>query len=210
LVPRWINEPFARRSNLIEALVSITAPSPEVKSPSLAARLTLARNAIACVAGEYPNYKSSLGPIEVRYPFLDTRLIEYVLSIPTEQIASTRGTRYVQRMAMRGFLPDKVLFRTDKRGPDEAIVMALNRSWNFVLELVNNSRAAEAGYVDAAWLKLEFQRARHGLMQRGQTLMRFISLEMWLRAVERANSNPPADDGEATTRDAPIAFEANV
>jgi asparagine synthase (glutamine-hydrolysing) len=210
LLPHWISERFARRSNLIEALISITAPSPEVKSPSLAARLTLARNAIACVADEYPNYKSGLGPIEVRYPFLDTRLIEYVLSIPTEQIASTRGTRYVQRMAMRGFLPDKVLFRIDKRGPDEATVMALNRSWNFVLELVDNSRAAEAGYVDAARLKLEFQRARHGVMRRGQTLMRFISLEMWLRALERASSSPPADDREARTRDAQIAFEANV
>jgi asparagine synthase (glutamine-hydrolysing) len=63
--------------------------------------------------------------IESRVPFLDYRLVEFVLSLPDEYKLSCGITKLVQRAAMSGILPNAIRDRMDKLGfvtPEEVWV----------------------------------------------------------------------------------------
>ena len=52
--------------------------------------------------------------IETRYPFLDHRLVEFCLSLPSEHKLSHGWSRAVQRKAMSGLVPERILQRIFK------------------------------------------------------------------------------------------------
>lgn len=54
--------------------------------------------------------------VESRVPFLDYRLVEFVLGLPDDLKISGATTKRVLREAMRGVLPEKIRIRTDKIG----------------------------------------------------------------------------------------------
>ncbi|MCE5337666.1 MAG: asparagine synthase (glutamine-hydrolyzing) [Methanomicrobiaceae archaeon] len=54
--------------------------------------------------------------VESRVPFLDYRLVEYVMSLPEEYRIHEGVTKRVLREAMTGILPEKVRMRMDKMG----------------------------------------------------------------------------------------------
>ena len=54
--------------------------------------------------------------IESRVPFLDHPLVELVLSFPTEQKYHHGWSKFVQRKAAAGKLPDEIVWRRDKLG----------------------------------------------------------------------------------------------
>ncbi len=60
--------------------------------------------------------------IELRYPFRDLKLVEFMLGLPLEQYWSAASSRPILRRAFRGLLTDELLERTDK-----ADFMALHR-----------------------------------------------------------------------------------
>lgn len=59
---------------------------------------------------------SMANSIEARIPFLDYRLVEFVLGLPEEYKLKDGITKRVLREAMRGILPEKVRLRRDKIG----------------------------------------------------------------------------------------------
>ena len=92
--------------------------------------------------------------METRCPFLDRRLIEYSLAIPTEQKLAEGWTRLILRKAMEGILPPEVQWRVHKA----------DLTYNFVRRLLENDRQALVeslfekpevleDYVDMDWLK---------------------------------------------------------
>ena len=54
--------------------------------------------------------------IEARVPFLDYRLVEFVLGLPDDYKIARGTTKRVLREAMRGVLPERVRERVDKKG----------------------------------------------------------------------------------------------
>ena len=54
--------------------------------------------------------------VEARVPFLDHRLVEFVLGLPSEYLISQGTTKRVLREAMRGILPEPIRTRVDKIG----------------------------------------------------------------------------------------------
>lgn len=54
--------------------------------------------------------------LEARVPFLDYRLVEYSLSLPTDMLVNKGYTKHVLREAMNGILPEKIRTRKDKVG----------------------------------------------------------------------------------------------
>ncbi|MGI8842204.1 MAG: asparagine synthase (glutamine-hydrolyzing) [Gemmatimonadaceae bacterium] len=55
-------------------------------------------------------------PLEHRFPFLDWELVEFGARIPVAHLYRNGWTKYVLRQAMRGILPDSVVWRRDKMG----------------------------------------------------------------------------------------------
>ena len=54
--------------------------------------------------------------IEVRLPFLYHELVEFTFSIPNDEIYYKGKTKHILRESVKGFIPDKVINRTDKIG----------------------------------------------------------------------------------------------
>ena len=64
----------------------------------------------------YADRNSMAWSREVRLPFLDHRLVELCLSLPTEYLLKGGEGKRVMRRAMRGVVPDEILDRRDKIG----------------------------------------------------------------------------------------------
>ena len=54
--------------------------------------------------------------IESRVPFLDYRLVEASLMLPSKDILNNGRTKYILRESMKGLLPDRIAERRDKKG----------------------------------------------------------------------------------------------
>ncbi len=54
--------------------------------------------------------------IESRTPFLDYRLVEFIISLPDNYKINKGQTKYILRKGMKGTVPDKILGRQDKVG----------------------------------------------------------------------------------------------
>jgi asparagine synthase (glutamine-hydrolysing) len=70
--------------------------------------------------------------IESRHPFLDYRLIEFLLSLPQEEKYFNGTTKVILRKAMQGLLPDMVRNRVSKFGfpsPQKTLVESLDQEY---------------------------------------------------------------------------------
>ena len=54
--------------------------------------------------------------VEVRLPFLDHRLVELCMGLPTRYLFRNATSKWILRRAMRGIVPNAILDRTDKIG----------------------------------------------------------------------------------------------
>jgi asparagine synthase (glutamine-hydrolysing) len=176
-VPSWLSKRLAKQKNVLEVL-RLTQENP-------GDRLSPVSVAIGNVSSGHATYETTLGCIEMRYPFLHLPLVSFLLSVPIEQLSRPGETRSLQRRAMRGILPEEIRVRRGKRGPAQALYLALEQQWPRVRELAETSLAAAYGYTDSAELRIEFERARHGLSASPYQLLRFLSFEMWLRNYEK-------------------------
>jgi asparagine synthase (glutamine-hydrolysing) len=117
---------------------------------------------------------------ECRYPFLDVRVVEYLLAIPNEQRFYRGLPKPVLRRAMAGALPALVRERPDKadfgyyleRGFWEPHAAA-------VRELLRRSRLEEIGIVDGGKVRRELDATDPDV----GGLATLTAMELWLRQV---------------------------
>jgi asparagine synthase (glutamine-hydrolysing) len=64
----------------------------------------------------YADRNSMANSIEIRLPFLDHHLVEYVFSLPMNYIYNKGKTKYILRESMSDVLPSSIYNRTDKIG----------------------------------------------------------------------------------------------
>ncbi|NNE66493.1 MAG: hypothetical protein HKN33_07990 [Pyrinomonadaceae bacterium] len=65
-------------------------------------------------SGEFPSSGFGPVPVELRYPFVDKRLIEFSMAVPLEQKMQNGYTRCLIRNGLDGVLPKKIQWRTSK------------------------------------------------------------------------------------------------
>ncbi|MEM1177292.1 MAG: asparagine synthase-related protein [Acidobacteriota bacterium] len=123
-------------------------------------------------------------PIEIRHPFLDRRLVEFCLSMPTAAKFSPGLPRPAARRAMAGLLPETIARRTTKTATDGDLSRSVNQAWPWLQPLFRPSRLAERGILNDEAFLGALQGWRHGLRVNGVLLQRVLSLELWLRSIE--------------------------
>lgn len=120
---------------------------------------------------------------EVRYPYLDRRLLEFTLAIPIDQHLRPNQTRSLVRRALKGRMPACVLNRRTKAGPTEAFQRALVRERRWIGSLFENSLLERIGVIDGAKFRQALSNARHGMVSQPAQMHRTVSLELWLRSM---------------------------
>jgi asparagine synthase (glutamine-hydrolysing) len=104
--PRWIDESFAQRIKLKERVREYWSKPPVDKHRPATLRALQSKLWTPLLEGYDPG--ATRLSLEVRHPFLDVRLVEYILAIPTNPWCVNK---HILRRAMKGRLPAAVINR---------------------------------------------------------------------------------------------------
>jgi asparagine synthase (glutamine-hydrolysing) len=130
----------------------------------------------------YEDRNSMAHSIEARVPFLDYRLVEFIFSLPMNQIIRNGTTKVILRETMQGIIPEAVRTRLDKMGfvtPEDVWFREVLRDQ--VLEILGSKSFAERGYFNVEEVKKTFYRHCRGEINLSSTVWRWVNLEMWFR-----------------------------
>ena len=180
--PYWavdtlINPAFAWRLDGDAALhAQIDTRARRFRSTRAENRFSIAR--LPAMAELYN--RIAVGPgLELRHPFLDRRLIEFCLGLPSEQRLRDGWNRLIQRNAMAGILPEAVRWRRSKSSPIYSISQAL-----LTRDMPRLAEIMQGLPVTAPWIDLptaergEYAQSAHwNAMGR---LARVLALILWL------------------------------
>jgi asparagine synthase (glutamine-hydrolysing) len=107
LLPEWFDESFASRTNLYDRWKeSLTSPVDPIQTRPSAIRALNSKVWTALFEGYDPG--ATKLPLEVRHPYIDLRLVEYLLAIPAVPWCVNK---HILRIAMKDILPAAVLNR---------------------------------------------------------------------------------------------------
>jgi asparagine synthase (glutamine-hydrolysing) len=180
-IPDWIDRSFAEETHCQEKTL-LPLGHTSVKSRARKRQHALISNAISNAS--CCHYRAAVS-IDVTYPFLDRDLVEFLLKVPIEQLQRPGELRSLHRRALGDLLPEPVLKRKGKKGPDEAILRAIAENWDVVQDLLKTSQVCQRGYVDPGRFEHALVLARNGVASHLAFLLRALSLEIWLRAREK-------------------------
>jgi len=119
--------------------------------------------------------------VEARVPFLDYRLVEFVVGLPPDLKIERGITKKVLRESLKSILPEKIVTRYDKLGfatPEEYWVRSENTSdWKKALsDAIENS----AGIIKPEALK-KFDRVVNGYEPFSFSIWRMICFSTWMK-----------------------------
>jgi asparagine synthase (glutamine-hydrolysing) len=160
---------------------------------------------------------------EHRYPMLDKDLVEYLFSIPPEQLVRPGRRRYMMRRALRNIVPAEILERRRKAFQLRAPMSAIRVSHTKLFQLFSHSRLAASGFIDAEAFRAALKITADGNAESYQAILRTIAYELWLQAradggavTNTTNARPHAHPSLAmpsrpssSVRIEPYTFESN-
>ena len=118
---------------------------------------------------------------ETRYPYLDRDLVEFLVSIPTEQILRPGQRRSLMRRALAGLLPAEVLLRTTKASTGRCFTQTVEKHWKRLEAAFSEPIIARLGYINLAAFQAALVAIKNGhLSPFVLSFLRALSLELWL------------------------------
>jgi asparagine synthase (glutamine-hydrolysing) len=124
----------------------------------------------------YDQVAGSMG-VEARDPFMDLRVIDFCLSLPSEQLHDRGWPKIVVRRALAKMVPHDIAWRRGKDHLGSGFTAALLDSWPNWSDSMNDPKSPLAGYLNDE-IRAEFRRAGaetpSGLKLRAFALDRFL------------------------------------
>jgi asparagine synthase (glutamine-hydrolysing) len=147
---------------------------------------TLTRTSLPALL-RYADRNSMAFSREVRLPFLDHRLVEYLFAIPPDQKIHTATTKILLRSAMRGIIPEGIRNRKDKIGfapPESVWLQGPLREW--AEDTFSSAQFREREWLDARVLQRAWMKFKNGDAGLQGVVWRWLSLETWAKACLKA------------------------
>jgi asparagine synthase (glutamine-hydrolysing) len=141
-------------------------------------KMTLADNDIRKVSGT-----AELAGVNVRYPLLDDRLVEFAGTIPTSLKLRGFEKRFIFKQAMKGILPDKILYKK-KHGfgvPVAQWLLENPRMRNLMRDILNDPRTQQRGYFRKDFCERLMRLHKEQPSYYGEIVWYFVALEIWHR-----------------------------
>jgi len=121
---------------------------------------------------------------QMRYPFLDRNLLEFLFNVPREQLVRPHQRRSLLRRALRGIVPSVVLDRRRKAFVVTSQLKAIAADWKSVSALTERMVLESLDILDSAVLRQTLEKARQGNEVPLLPIMRALRLEQWLQDPE--------------------------
>jgi asparagine synthase (glutamine-hydrolysing) len=180
-VPSWFNAAFLARARVREQELPPNDPFgfqlPSGRDRAIS-YLSVIKNVSAC-------HRRELTCLDSAHPFMHRPLVEFLQAIPFEQLLRPGENRSLMRRALRDVLPEKIARRKTKGHPNEGLYRAIAREWPMLRSLFADARVCAYGFMDSDSLLAAVDRAKHGLELFVGALFATVSLEFWLRALEK-------------------------
>lgn len=120
--------------------------------------------------------------IEMRFPFLDHRVVEWAFSIPGDWKIRHGVTKHILRAAMRGILPSDVTARARKVGwSSPADQMFRGGTLEKLRALIDSSEWVSRDIYDRDAVQRKFTEHESGAADHAMFLWQFAVLEAWWR-----------------------------
>ena len=182
--PRWFDPDFIERNHMREMMDA----SLDVYGFRLPSGRDQSAGFVSVVNHIAAGYRRAHFNVEIRYPYLHRPLVEFLQAIPVEQRLRPGETRSLMRRSLKTLLPERIARRRSKGDPHESICRAAMREIPRLRELFKDARVGAYGFVEQTALSEALDSASHGLRINFIALLKTISLEFWLRTLERSNS----------------------
>ena len=118
---------------------------------------------------------------EVRLPFCDHRIIEFVMTLPVEMLMGNAETKHLLREAMQGILPEQIRTRWRKQGFLPPIADWLGGSLgDLAADVFQRPSFRNSPYWDAAWWDRVLVRFRRGEMALAGSIWKPMICQLWL------------------------------
>lgn len=132
---------------------------------------------------KWGDFNSMWHSIESRMPFLDHRLVERTISLPSDQIIQNGSTKFILREAMKGVLPDKITNRADKVGfaTPEGEWFRQPKFRALIESIINSSSFSNRGIIDVSKAKALFEKHLKREIDISKEIWKWIHLELWFR-----------------------------
>jgi len=118
---------------------------------------------------------------ERRYPFLDRDLIEFLYSVPREQLVQPGRRRFLMRRALRDIVPEAVVERKRKAYVARAPVLSIRAQARELTAWTEEMKASEIGLIDLKLFSQALSAAFRGEDAHLWRIGRTLELESWLR-----------------------------
>jgi asparagine synthase (glutamine-hydrolysing) len=127
----------------------------------------------------YEDRNSMAFSVETRLPFLDYRIMELALSLTPSELVQDGWTKKPVRDALRGIVPDSVLWRRDKMGFSVPVADWM-RSLSPVFLDAFSGDGPGGGLLDGQTLRADMERGRLP----ADLAWRALTVKMWLKQSE--------------------------
>lgn len=117
---------------------------------------------------------------ERRYPYLDRDLLEFLYSIPREQLVRPGQRRSLMRRSLAGIVPGDILHRKRKAFVTRRPLVAVCRAPFGLVQEAQRMITASLGIVSPKIFAEALQKARSGQETRIAGLVRTLAIESWL------------------------------
>ncbi len=186
-LPPWISQPFAHKIGLRSLIKQSRIPSKYGKH-YLQSQYELVENRGRSTWILWSNEAAPQHQVELRHPFFDQRLVEFLLRVPPEQKFHRGATKVILRRALKGVLPDSIRLRAGKtsfmplfdRGMGE-------RELHRFRQRLDSLHLARQGYVDPDRLQRALARYSRSDEYRKTLLFVTFVLEEWLNEMSNGS-----------------------
>ena len=132
---------------------------------------------------------SMANSLEVRVPFLDHRLVEFVTAIPSDFKLRGLTTKYILKHAMKTILPGPTL-KKPKQGFSIPIKTWLKRELRpLLLDTLSERRVRRRGFFNRHYVNALIREHLSGRQNHSHQLWALLFFELWLQA--HVDSQPP-------------------
>ena len=210
--PGWLRQRFRRWSPFHSRRLRSSAPDRVILSPELAARtgigpvdhprprsvrehqwLAITQGGLARTLELYDRTSAAYG-VETRHPFLDKRLVEYCLSLPSDQKLRNGWSRWILRQAMKDVLPPTIAERSSKANMEPNTIRGFVVVDREQLDALMRSDLSDAApYVHLPNVQSAYQR----LISRerkapadSMALWGGLSVALWLKRIRSFDASP--------------------
>jgi asparagine synthase (glutamine-hydrolysing) len=140
-------------------------------------KMTLADNDVRKVRGT-----AEMAGVRVRFPLMDHRLAEFSGTVPARLKLKGWEKRFIFKQAMKGILPDKILYKKKHGFGVPVGYWALhNRKMQEIASVLNEPQSRQRGYFNPKFLARAVELNRTYPAYYGEVLWVLLVLELWHR-----------------------------